>query len=171
MRQPYWIISDQDIKYTISRRVHVYNEHSNAKSAMTTSYDTIQWLVMYSFSMVLKATFNNMSLYHGSQFYWWRKPGYREKRKPPTSRKSLTNFYHIILMLYRFHLAWAGFELTTLAVTGTDCIGNPTQLPYDHNQDPVQFRFWEKLFIFLQSLVLKLFSCGVNHPGFPKQSF
>jgi hypothetical protein len=28
--------------------------------------------------------------------------------------------YHI--MLYRVHLAWVGFELTTL--TGTDCIGN-----------------------------------------------
>jgi hypothetical protein len=28
--------------------------------------------------------------------------------------------YHI--MLYRVHLAWAGFELTTLVVIGTDCI-------------------------------------------------
>jgi hypothetical protein len=30
--------------------------------------------------------------------------------------------YHI--MLYLVHLAWAGFELTTLMVIGTDCIGN-----------------------------------------------
>ena len=30
--------------------------------------------------------------------------------------------YHI--MLYRIHLAWAGFELTKLVVLGTDCIGN-----------------------------------------------
>ena len=29
-------------------------------------------------------------LYHGSQFYWWRKP--KDPRKPPTCRKSLTNF-------------------------------------------------------------------------------
>jgi hypothetical protein len=29
--------------------------------------------------------------------------------------------YHIIL--YRVHLACAGFELTTLVVIGTDCIG------------------------------------------------
>ena len=31
-------------------------------------------------------------------------------------------FYHI--MLYRVHLAWAWFELTTLLVIGTDCIGS-----------------------------------------------
>jgi len=36
------------------------------------------------------------------------------RRKPPTCRKSLTNFYHI--MLYRVHLAWSAFELTTLVV-------------------------------------------------------
>ena len=28
------------------------------------------------------------------------------------------------IMLYRVHFAWAGFELTTLVVIGTDCIGN-----------------------------------------------
>ena len=27
-------------------------------------------------------------------------------------------------MLYRIHLAWAGFELTALVVIGTDCIGS-----------------------------------------------
>ena len=30
--------------------------------------------------------------------------------------------YHI--MLYRVHLAWAGFKLTTLVVIGTDCTGS-----------------------------------------------
>ena len=48
-------------------------------------------------------------LYHGGQFYWWRKPEYPD-------------FYHI--MLYRVHLTWAGFELTTLVVIGTDCTGS-----------------------------------------------
>jgi len=27
------------------------------------------------------------------------------------------------MMWYRVHLAWEGFELTTLVVIGTDCIG------------------------------------------------
>jgi hypothetical protein len=27
-------------------------------------------------------------------------------------------------MLYQVHLAWAGFELTTLVVIGTDCISS-----------------------------------------------
>ena len=38
--------------------------------------------------------------------------------KPPTYRKSLTNF---ITLLYPVHLSWAVFELTTLGVIYTDC--------------------------------------------------
>jgi len=53
-------------------------------------------------------------LYRDIQFYWWRKPEYTEK----TSDK----LYHIIL--YRVHLVWTGFELITLVVIGTDCIGS-----------------------------------------------
>ena len=39
--------------------------------------------------------------------------------KPPTCRKSLTNYH---TMLYRVHLAWVRFELITLVVIDTDCI-------------------------------------------------
>ena len=57
-------------------------------------------------AMVFNATFNKIQLYRGN----WT---------PSTCCKSLTNFYHI--MLYLFHLAWTGFELTTLVVIDTDC--------------------------------------------------
>ena len=43
------------------------------------------------------------------------------RRKPPTCRKSLTNFYHI--MLYWIHLTWAGFEFTISGVISTEYIG------------------------------------------------
>jgi hypothetical protein len=56
--------------------------------------------------MVFNVTFNNISVIS-------LRP--RSTRwKPPTCRKSLTNFILYCSLLYRVHLTWLGFELKTL---------------------------------------------------------
>ena len=62
--------------------------------------------------MMFNATFNNISVIS------WRAVWLVKETWIPGEN------YHYHIMLYQVHLDWAGFELTTLVVIGTDCIGS-----------------------------------------------
>ena len=111
-------------------------------------------------------------LYRGGQFYWWRKPEYPEKTTDPS--QATDKLDHI--MLNKVHLAWMGFEFTTLVVIGTDGIGSykynyitittttaPSNLYYIDNIDDIyRYHIKSYLYIRLEQILHYIYSIRKN---------
>ena len=93
---------------------------------------------------------------------WWKKPEYPEKAAFLSQvTDKLDN-----IKLHRVHLAWAGFELTTLLVIGTDRIGilNSGRAPINNISKIKRytFIFWKlgmNILEYASHICISMFTC------------